>query len=184
MKWLSVPAWVPIDIPSAKLTLGPEKYRHVLRDLQVEKSPRYKARDGLTYCNIFLWDYTRAMGCEIPHWTFKDGSDATPGAQGALELNANRTIDWLDKHGPNEGWVDADRQTAFDAASRGHVVVVGWHSKSPKPGHVAVLLPEGTIAQAGRRNFVGETIEQGFGKLPVRYWVQARGPHLASSKPT
>jgi cell wall-associated NlpC family hydrolase len=162
------------------LPLDANKYRHVLKDLAVDKSPRYKARDGKTYCNIFLWDYTRAMGCEIPHWTFKDGSDATPGAQGALELNANRTVEWLDTHGANRGWVSADRKTSFDAASRGHVVVLGWHSGSSKPGHVAVLLPEGTIAQAGRRNFVGETVEQGFGKLPVRYWIQARGPHSAT----
>lgn len=177
MKWLTTPAWVPIDVPSAKLPLGPDKHRHVLKDLQVEKSNRYKARDGQTWCNIFLWDYTRAMGCEIPHWVNPDGSPAE--VSKGRELNANGIVSWLNQHGPRYGWVNADRRTAFDAAERGHVVALGWHSGSGKPGHVAVLLPEGTIAQAGRRNFVGETIEQGFGKLPVQFWIQSRGPHAA-----
>ncbi len=179
MKWQTTPAWVPIDVPSAKLPIGPQKYRAVLKDLQVEKSPRYKPTASATYCNIFLWDYTRAMGCEIPHWVDADGNPTDPNK--GRELSANATVAWLDKQGAQRGWIGADRRTAFDAAERGHVVVLGWHSGSAKSGHVAVLLPEGTVAQAGRRNFVGETVERAFGKLPVRYWIQANGPHHANA---
>lgn len=175
--WFAVDPWKPIDVPSAKLPHTPDKLWAVLRDLAVEKSKRYKAREGLTYCNVFLWDVCRAMGCEIPHWVDKDGNRADVGK--GKELSANGTVRWLDEHGARHGWVDADRETAMDAAARGHVVVLGWDSKSVKPGHVAVMLPKGTIAQAGRRNFVGETISQGFGTLPVRFWIQAKGPHSA-----
>lgn len=175
--WFAVDPWKPIDVPASKLPHTPDKLRAVLRDLAVEKSQRYKAREGQTWCNIFLWDVCRAMGCEIPHWVDKDGNRADVGK--GRELSANGMVRWLDEHGARHGWVDADRETAMDAAARGHVVVLGWDSKSAKSGHVAVMLPEGTIAQAGRRNFVGETISQGFGALPVRFWIQAKGPHSA-----
>lgn len=176
MKWLDTPAWVPIDIPASKLPRSEQKLRQALKELAVEKSPRYKAREGQTWCNIFVSDITRALGCEIPHWVAPDGSPADPGK--GKEQNANRMFDWLKgEPGASRGWVEADRQTAMDAAARGHTVVVAWHSGSVKPGHIALLLPEGTIAQAGRRNFVGESISQGFGSLPVTFFVQARGPH-------
>lgn len=176
-RWMTTPAWVPVDIPSAKLPHSHDKLRKVVDELNVEKSNRYKRRDGQTFCNIFVWDVTRAMGCEIPHWVNDDGSPASVGK--GRELNANGIVRWMDTQGPANGWVDADRKTSMDAAARGHVVVLGWDSKSAKPGHVAVMLAEGTIAQAGARNFVGETISQGFGKLKPRFWIQARGPHSA-----
>jgi hypothetical protein len=68
---------------------------------------------------------------------------------------------------------------ATDAAARGHLVVVGWDSKGKGSGHVAILLPEGPIAQAGRKNFVGRTVAEGFGKYPVRFFIQANSglPH-------
>ena len=175
MKWLDTPVWVPIDIPASKLPQGEQKLRQALEELAVEKSPRYKARGGLTYCNVFATDVLRAMGAPPAHWVKPDGSEAPVGK--GRELNANGIVRWMKTHGPKYHWTQADRQSATDAAARGHLVLVGWDSGSNKPGHVAIMLPEGTIAQAGKRNFVGETISQGFGNLPVEFFVYMRGSH-------
>lgn len=173
--WTLVPPWRPINTPSASLPLGADKMRRVVDELQVETAQRYKADSKRTWCNIFVWDVTRQMGCEIPHWV-KDGAASDPG-QGS-ELTANGINKWLKKFGPANGWHQADRLTALDAASRGHVVVASYNSQSSSSGHIAIVLPEGTIAQAGRENFVGKTIREGFGSLPVEFFVQVRGPHL------
>lgn len=173
--WTVVPPWRPINTPAAALSTGPDKLRKVIAELAVETSPRYKAVDLCTWCNIFVWDVTRQMRCEIPHWV-KDGAAADPG-QGN-ELTANGMHKWLKKYGPANGWHPAERLAALDAAARGHVVVVCYNSHSSRPGHIAIVLPEGTIAQAGRENFVGKTIREGFGTLPVEFFVQVRGPHL------
>lgn len=175
------PAWLPIDPPSKKLPLTANKLHAVVKELDVEKSPRYAAVDGKTKCNIFVWDVTRAMGCEIPHWVthLPDGAPTSPGSTNA-ELSANGIVRWLETRGQESyGWTEVDKATAFDAAARNHVVILGWDAGGRKTGHVAILLPEGTIAQAGAKNFVGGTARQGFGdKLPnVRYFVQALHRH-------
>jgi hypothetical protein len=169
----STPPWQPIDPPAGELPPSPEKLRMVIDELDVTNAPRYQPNPSQTWCNIFATDVIQAMGHEPGHWVRKDGNPALVG-QG-IELNANGLIRWMAEHGPKKGWIVADRQTATDAAARGHLVLVGWDSKSAKPGHVAIMLPEGTIAQAGRRNFVGETIRSGFGQLQPVFFVQMHG---------
>lgn len=171
--WQNEPPWRPVDIPASKLPQGDSKLRQVLAELNVEESPRYKAADGKTYCNIFVWDFTRAMGREVPHWVRTDGRVTQAGS--GKELNANGMVRWLATRGPAEGWILADRKTATDAAARGHTVVVGWDSGNATPGHIAIMLPEGTIAQAGKHNFVGKTVREGFGDRPVVYFIYAPG---------
>lgn len=165
--------WKYIEIEASKLPAGPDKLRRVIDELDVENAPRYKARKGATFCNIFVSDVCDAMGFQPSHWVTKEGEQAGVGE--GVELNANGMCRWFKAHGARHGWVEADRKTAMDAAARGHFVVAGWDSKTEKPGHVAVLLPEGTIAQAGRTNFVGKTIREGFGDLRPSFWIQARG---------
>lgn len=177
--WKQMPPWQPIDIPSTKLASGDPKIRKVLEELDPGNAPRYKRTANGTTCNIFVWDYTRAMGCEIPHWVTSTG-DAAPVGKGR-ELNANGIVRWLAKHGPPRGWIEADRQTAMDAAARGHTVVVGWDSQSSAPGHVAILLPEGTIAQTGAKNFIGRSIREGFGTRAVVFYIYAPGTHNAQT---
>ena len=169
----TVEPWKYISIEAAKLPPSPGKLRAVIDELDVEHAPRYRARKGATFCNIFVTDVCDAMGFQPSHWVTTDGEQAGVGE--GVELNANGLCRWFAKFGASKGWVEADRKTAMDAAERGHFVVLGWDSKSEKPGHVAVLLPEGTIAQAGRTNFVGKTIREGFGDLKPRFWIQARG---------
>ncbi len=171
MDFKNVPPHKPIKISSAALPYEPGKQRKVIDELDVEHSPRYKAAAGKTYCNIFVSDFLDAMGLPPTH------------VEGGQELNANMMIEWLSSpKGAGTGWVEADRKTALDAASRGHVVLVTYFNRNinpltnkQRPGHIAVVLAEGTIAQAGRTNFVGKTVREGFGALPVQFFVQMRG---------
>ena len=175
MDFKNVPPWKSITIPAESLPYGAHKQRQIIKELDVENSPRYKPGGGKTYCNIFVSDFLDAMGLPPTH------------VEGGVELNANAMIEWLaSPKGASTGWIEADRETALDAAERGHVVLVTYfnHNVNPitkklRPGHIAIVLPEGTIAQAGKKNFVGGTIRSGFGDLPVVFFVQSRGPHLA-----
>lgn len=171
MDFKNVPPHRPIRIPAASLAFSADKQRQVINELDVEHSPRYKAGGGKTYCNIFVSDFLDAMGLPPTH------------IEGGVEFNANMMIEWLGSpKGEGTGWVKADRADALDAAARGHVVLVAYYNhninpitKRERPGHIAIVLPEGTIAQAGRQNFVGKTIREGFGTLPVVFYVQTRG---------
>ena len=179
MDFKNVPPWKSITIPAESLPYGAHKQRQIIKELDVENSPRYKPGGGKTYCNIFVSDFLDALGLPPTH------------VEGGEELNANRMFEWLDSpKGAGTGWIRSDRQTALDAAARGHVVLVTYYNptvnpitKALRPGHIAIVLPEGTIAQAGKSNFVGKTLREGFGGLPVVFFVQAKGPHLAIRTP-
>ncbi len=175
MDFKNTPPGKSVTIPSASMPYGPAKQRAVITELDVENSPRYKAQGGKTYCNIFVSDFLDALGLPPTH------------IEGGQELNANAMIEWLSSaKGAGTGWIVADRATAMDAAARGHVVLVTYFNPNinpltgmKRPGHIAVVLPEGTIAQAGRTNFVGKTVREGFGTLPTVFFVQSKGPHTA-----
>lgn len=167
MDFKNVPPYKSIRIPAAELPFSAAKQRQILKELDVENSPRYKPGAGKTYCNIFVSDFLDALGLPPTH------------TEGGVELSANAMIEWLaSPKGAGTGWVQADRQTALDAAARGHVVLVSYFQTAKgRSGHIAVVLPEGTIAQAGKSNFMGGTIRSGFGDLPLIFFVQSRGPH-------
>ena len=68
--WLDRPQWVALDAP---FTTGPEsrkaqEYVDVCRQFDVEHAWRYFQRNGNTFCNLYVADCTRALGCPIPHW--------------------------------------------------------------------------------------------------------------------
>lgn len=176
MDFKNAPPWQTITTPAANLPHGYEKLRMVVDELDVENSPRYRPTPTQTWCNIFVSDVLTAMGLQPGHWVHVNGD---PGKQGqGVELNANRLTRWLVKHGPRFGWTETNRLAASDAAERGHTVVLAWDSETSKPGHVAIMLHEGTIAQAGRKNFVGGTVREGFGTLTPRFFVHIpSGPH-------
>lgn len=175
MDFKNTPPWKTISVPTAKLPPGPHKLKAVVADLDVEHAERYKADPHyVTFCNIFAADVITAMGFEPGHWIDEHTGDPAEVGKGH-ELNANGMARWFKQWGPAKGWINADRATALDAAARGHLVVVTYDSKTDKPGHIAIVLPEGTIAQAGRTNFVGKTIREGFGNLPTQFWIQSRG---------
>lgn len=132
----------------------------------VNKSPRYQPQkvDGrlITFCNIFLWDWSISMCAEIPH--FVDGK----------EMVINATIDRL-RTGKEDGWRDCGQDDAHAMAKTGMPVIVTWYNPHRGPGHVAVVEPEKrlTVAQAGRICGYGLSLSAAFGAQrlsSLQYW--------------
>lgn len=139
-------------------------YRSVIDQFDVENNERYRVNKqgiGDTYCNIFTWDVTRAMGAEVPHFIeTATGKPASSGGEGVTELNANSVNDWLNKHGSNYGWTKVSAEEAQYYANNGMPAITSWKNSNGH-GHLQVVSPskEGsynssrgvTIAQAGRQ---------------------------------
>ncbi|MFL5346408.1 MAG: peptidoglycan-binding protein [Hyalangium sp.] len=168
-------------------------YDNVINQFGVGSNPRYTPRDSNgdgsrdTFCNIFLWDVTRAMGAEIPHWVDSKGNPAAVGK--GRELNANATVDWLHQNGPQQGWHKVSAAEAQKLANEGHPAVAVWKNPSGI-GHVAVVRPgEMTsagpaIAQAGASNFNNGHVKDSFGTRPVEYFVNDGGKVSGNPTPT
>ncbi len=152
------------NLPGARQALI---YVDTLKQFDVVTNPRYaknKLGFGETYCNIFMWDATLALGCEIPHWVDPFGNRAAVGK--GKELNANASFDWLMGKGFNDqGWMLISEKTAVGRASYGFPTVVIW--KNPGGiGHVALVMPSTgpvKIAQAGGTNLFDADLVKGFG---------------------
>ncbi len=173
-------AWIPVDAPvkGDPAHRSAADYNNVINQFAVGSNPRYTPRGGNTYCNIFVWDVTRAMGAEIPHWVDANGAPTRVG--GGRELNANATSDWLHQHGAQHGWRKVSAAEAQRLANEGHPAVASW--KNPGGiGHIAMVRPGEinangpTIAQAGARNINNTHVRNTFGNAPVEYWVNDRG---------
>lgn len=153
------------SITSDMTNRNPVLYKQVINQFQVETNPRYavnKKGTGDTYCNIFMWDVTRAMGVEIPHYVDPKTKAPRyyPDVKGASEMNANAIYNWLHEHGGKYGWVEVDAEQAQAMANQGKPVVTALRNNSGGHGHVQVVCPSAdgvydpergvTIAQAGR----------------------------------
>ena len=158
---------------------NPDIYSQLINQFAVGHNPRYLGVPGTTYCNIFVWDVSRAMGAEIAHWVDSTGDTATPGAPHANEIVINAGVDWMLNFGVSKhGWRKASAQEAQDAANLGLIAVVMW--KNPNPGlhgHTAVIRPGSinakgpTSAQAGLNNFNLGHVTDGFGgRSPLQYF--------------
>ncbi len=173
-----------------------ETYNNVINQFAVAHNPRYAIRDSSgdgikdTFCNIFVWDVTRAMGAEIPHWVDKRTGQPTTvyNYSQSRELDANATMDWLRQHGAQHGWRRVSAEEAQRLANEGHPTMVGW--KNPGGiGHVAIVRPGNinergpAIAQAGSTNVNYAHVRDTFGNRPVEYWVNDRGRAAGGSSP-
>jgi uncharacterized protein YukE len=151
-------------------------YDAILNQFAVDKNGRYLPAGGNTYCNIFVWDATRAMGAEIPHWVDANGNPAGVGAAGAHELSANGVVNWLSQHGGRNGWRAVSAAEAQQWANAGKPSVVTFNNPGGT-GHVAMVRPGEltdrgpAIAQAGGHNFNLGHVQDGFYNKPVVYWV-------------
>ena len=149
----------------------------VINQFAVGHNPRFLPGGGFTYCNIFVWDVTRALDCPIPHWITAAGAIAAPFAPGAFEININGGYDWMAKYGvAAHGWRRIDAATAQQYANAGKIAVALWKNPSGGHGHTAMVRP-GTLtargpatAQAGSTNFNEGHLADGFGSLrPLFY---------------
>lgn len=155
-------------------------YDQVIDQLAVGHNPRYLPGGGCTYCNVFVWDVTRAMDCPIPHWILPDGSIAAPGQPGAAEITINGGAAWMLRYGvPDHGWQPADAATAQQFANAGKPAVAIWANPTGGHGHtVAVRAGEITdrgpaIAQAGSVNFNYGHLADGYGSIQPCFYVHA-----------
>lgn len=161
-----VNAWVATSpaVVSIEGARSPDNLRAVIDQFNVESATRYTPyRNGATYCNIFVWDVTSAMGCEVPHYVDAvTGEPRTyPDVSGARELDANGVAGWLADSGAGYGWREVSEAEAQALANEGQAVVGAWKNNGGI-GHVQIVCPsaDGTydasrgpaIAQAGSRN--------------------------------
>jgi predicted chitinase/LysM repeat protein len=173
-------AWIPVEAPlqGSPSNRNADTYADVIDQFGVASNPRYQPRDGNTYCNIFAWDVTKAMGAEIPHWV--DGAGNPTGVGQGRELDANGGHLWLQNHGPAHGWREVSAQEAQQMANQGHPTVASWHNPGGI-GHIGVVRPGEinergpALAQAGARNFNEGHVKDSFGNANVKYFVNDRG---------
>lgn len=144
--------WLPRNPIRVYTERSAENYTAALAQLSVETDERYKPRLRKTWCNIFMWDGSRTLGCEVPHWYMPDdGRAAQPFAHGALEMSANGAQVWFEDFGKTHGWVRTPNPEAVELANAGHPVILQWTNKLGS-GHVGFLTPGGKVTQAGAKN--------------------------------
>lgn len=189
--FLPAAAWLPASFRTAGKVnnRSANNLRQVIGQFDVESAERYRPyKNGNTYCNIFVWDVTSALGCEIPHYVDRDtgAPRVYPDTKGAYELDANGTHDWLAKHGANYGWYEVSAEDAQRYANAGYPAVTAWKNSSGGAGHVQVVCPAKdngydarrgvTVAQAGSKNYAYAHLNATMSKdkIPnVRYYIHA-----------
>jgi|APLak6261679142_1056127.scaffolds.fasta_scaffold00016_56 hypothetical protein len=106
-----------------------ELYESVVKQFGPAVNPRYDDdAPGKIRGHIFVWDVSRAMNCEIPHFV------------GAKELTLAQTCDWLRHEGPMRGWKRVSDTDVIDRANEGHLVIALPRELRTK--HIAVVLPQ------------------------------------------
>jgi len=175
--------WLRVEPPicCAPGAREPQVLQQIISQFQVGCNERYRKNQrgaGETYCNIFLWDVSLALRCEIPHWAGPSGQPTRVGE--GQELDANSVIFWLREWGPRYGWVPAEAAGALVAANRGEPAVACWHNPGGI-GHVAVVRPGEArgdlgvpIAQAGETNSDRMYLYEAFPRRgQIEYFVHA-----------
>lgn len=137
-------------------------YEQVVKQFGITVNPRYdEDAPGKPRGHIFVWDVSRAMGCEIPHFV------------GAKELTLAQTCDWVRHEGPMRGW---RRVTdLIDAVGAGKMVVA--LPKSPTVKHIAIVAPQPPppdgkprLTGACLQRSENATIRDMFGVMAIEYF--------------
>jgi hypothetical protein len=148
-------------------------YDNVINQFAVEENPRYRSHEnsaetylrGVTYCNTFVWDVTRAMNVEIPYWVDENGEPTKPWFtdKGRWRVpdpvywkSANDINQWLNQRGQRDGWHEVSSKEAQDLANQGYPTVASVYNLYGE-GHIGIVRPGKMIngpalAQAGIHN--------------------------------
>lgn len=141
----------PADMPPFGGEWTPDSYTQSVLWFNILKSLRWQPSEDKTYCNIFVWDVTRALGVEIPHYV--DGN----------ETNANWIYDWLTGEGQasgypswrggkgsDVGWFEVTSKEAGERANQGYpTVVVASDNREGQHGHAAIVVPGNSLVSSG-----------------------------------
>lgn len=124
--------WIAVQAPlqSREGRRSREISEMLIKQFGVTVNPRY-ADDapGKIRGHIFVWDVSRAMNCEIPHFV------------GAKELSLAQTCDWVRHEGPMRGWKRvADCGEIIEVANTGRLVVA--LPRETRTKHIAVVGPQ------------------------------------------
>lgn len=137
-------------------------YDQVVKQFGVTVNPRYDDdAPGKPRGHIFVWDVSRAMGCEIPHFV------------GAKELTLAQTCDWVRHEGPMRGWRRVN--DLLDTIEAGKMVVA--IPKAPTVKHIAVVAPQ-EPSPDGKPRFTGACLirsdagamREMFGVMAIEYF--------------
>jgi hypothetical protein len=139
----------------------------VVHQFAVATNPRYvEDAPGRPRAHIFVWDVSRAMGCEVPHFL------------GAKELTLAQTCDWLRHEGPMRGWRKLGELLVLEAVDAGQLVIAMPRDIKLKLMAVAAPQPppadgKPRLTGAALRRGVGLTNLECFGVRPLEYFVHA-----------
>lgn len=133
----------------------------IVKWLRVDKSARYLARGGATYCNVYAYDYCHLANAYLPRvWWSATAVNALLGGERVAavygetvyEQNANALHRWLGEFGPRFGWRRTLDLTALqEAANAGSVCLVSAQRTDPNlPGHICPVVPENGSFRAVR----------------------------------
>lgn len=129
--------------------------------LDVEEHVRYLPVPGVTYCNIYAYDYCYLGNGFLPRvWWTNGALDLIAGGKTVeplydktvRELNANSLHDWLDDSGPGFGWRRvADVESLQNAANAERLAIICARRKDlNRSGHICAVVPETSTDQAVR----------------------------------
>ncbi len=103
-------------------------YLQVINQFAVGNNPRYQPDGTVGRGHIFIWDVSRAMNAEIPHFV------------GIKEHSLGQTVDWLRHEGPVRGWHRSGGEDALEAAASGMLVVA--MPKEVRIKQLAIVRPD------------------------------------------
>ena len=132
--------WIAVQAPlqSREGKRSKENYEMLIRQFGVTVNPRYDDEaPGKVRGHIFVWDVSRAMNCEIPHFV------------GAKELTLAQTCDWLRHEGPMRGWKRVSGEGVLTAANEGKLVIA--LPRETRTKHIAVVTPQEAPADGSPR---------------------------------
>ena len=135
----------------------------IINFLDVEKSHRYLPGIGVTYCNIYAYDFAYLANTYLPRvwWTGKAISELSKGNQVEVkygvtvdELNANSLFDWFSSFGDDFGWERFyDIDTFQSEVNQGSVgIIVAQRKDLSRSGHIVGVIPETNENNALRVN--------------------------------
>jgi hypothetical protein len=142
-------------------------YQQVIQQFAIGHNPRYEPDGpGQPRGHIYVWDVSRAMNCEVPHFV------------GTKELTLAQTCDWIRHEGPARGWRRAAAKDAVKAAQAGQLVLV--LPKEVRLKQVGVVLPAAPDAD-GRPRVAAAAVKMGanlsvyeaLGVFAAEYFVHA-----------